>query len=160
MSLRAAAQRPGSLPTAGHGRDETDRTEPGGSAQSARYAAQSARYADCLAGRYPDGRVPTLAGTQANASCEGPAPCRRRPRLSPPLRGAPEASVPWSTADDAYGSARTARPWKDGPRSPRTGVLTPTEVSRTGNKLPPWGGAGVDRRATRAADSLTTRGTP
>ncbi|MFD5400065.1 hypothetical protein [Streptomyces griseorubiginosus] len=74
MSLRAAAQRPGSLPTAGHGRDETDRTEPGRAAQSARGAVQSARGADCLAGRYPDGRVPTLAGTQANASREGPAP--------------------------------------------------------------------------------------
>ncbi|MEW2562103.1 hypothetical protein [Streptomyces griseorubiginosus] len=162
MSLRAAAQRPGPLPAARHGRDGTGRTEPGG-------AAQSARDADHLAGRYPDGRVPTLAGTQSHASCAGPAPCGRRPGLAPPLPDAPGASVQWSTVDasvqcstvdDEYGSARTARPWKDHPRSPRTDLLTTTEVSRTGNEPPPWGGAGADRQGIRAAHLLPTGETP
>ncbi|MFF4627246.1 hypothetical protein [Streptomyces griseorubiginosus] len=153
MSLRAAAQRPGPLPAARHGRDDTGRTEPGG-------AAQLALHTDHLAGRYPDGRVPTLAGTQSNASCEGPAPCGRRPRLAPPLPDAPEASVQWSTVDDEYGSARTARPWKDHPRSPRTDLLTTTEVSRTGNEPPPWGGAGANRQGIRAAHLLPTGETP
>ncbi|MFF7287146.1 hypothetical protein [Streptomyces griseorubiginosus] len=171
MSLRAAAQRPGPLPAARHGRDDTGRTEPGG-------AAQLARDADDLAGRYPDGRVPTLARTQSNASCAGPAPCGRRPGLCPPLPDAPEASVQWSTVDasvqwstvdasvqwstvdDEYGSARTARPWKDHPRSPRTDLLTTTEVSRTGNEPPPWGGAGADRQGIRAAHLLPTGETP
>ncbi|MFF7049700.1 hypothetical protein ACFY94_15230 [Streptomyces griseorubiginosus] len=194
MSLRAAAQCPGPLPAAGHGRDGTGRTEPGGAAQLARGAdlpardpasfargfAPLVRGADHLAGRrtgdsaptargadhpttrLPDARVPTLAGRPVDASCEEPrpVPCRRRPRRSPPLAGAPEASVQWSTVDNEYGSARTARPWKDRPRPPRTDVPTTTEVSRTGNEPPPWGGADADRQGIRAAHHLPTGETP
>ncbi|WP_141207390.1 hypothetical protein [Streptomyces griseorubiginosus] len=140
MSLRAAARCPGPFPAARPRHDGTGRTEPAG-------AARPARGADLLAGRYPDGRVPTPAETQVNASCEGHAPCRRRPRQSPPLPGAPEAFVQWSAVDDEYG---TARPWMDRLRSPRTDVLTTTEVSRTGNEPPPWRGTEADRRGTEA----------
>ncbi|WP_020133799.1 hypothetical protein [Streptomyces sp. 351MFTsu5.1] len=194
MSLRAAAQRPGPLSAAGHGRDGTGRTEPGAAAQLARDAdwpvrgpasfargfaplvrgvdhlagrrtgdfAPLARGADHSTTRLPDARVPTLAGTPVDASREGPrpAPCRGRPRRSPPRAGAPEASVQWSTADDGYGSARTARPWKDRPRPPRTDVPTTTEVSRTGNEPPPRGGADADRQGIRAAHHLPTGETP
>ncbi|MFC8360317.1 hypothetical protein ACFUIY_10620 [Streptomyces griseorubiginosus] len=157
MSLRAAARCPGPFPAARPRHDGTGRPEPAG-------AARPVRGADLLAGRYPDGRVPTPAGTQVNASCEGHAPCRRRPRRSPPLPGAPEASVQWSAVDDEYG---TPRPWKDRARSPRTDVLTTTAVSRTGNEPPPWRGTEADRRGTEAhrrgtgaAHRLPTRETP